>query len=104
MIFPLSAINRAPSHNFSLISPIWEKGEKVEMTDGRDYLWAVDKVEPVAVSLPPATCRLPVRLPEHLCLVGHRVLLPDGVAEHGAEIRTGGAADSLYLPITLHKG
>ena len=63
----------------------------------------MDKVEPVAVSLPPATCRLPVRLPEHLCLVGHRVLLPDGVAEHGAEIRTSGAADSLYLPITLHK-
>ena len=47
---------------------------------------------------------LPVCLPEHLRLLCHRVLLPDGVAEHGAEIRTGGAADSLDLPITLHKG
>ena len=64
----------------------------------------MDEVEPVTVPLPPTTRRLLVRLPEHLRLVCHSVLLSDGVAEHSAQIRTSSAANSLYLPITLHKG
>ena len=61
------------------------------------------EVEPVAVPLPPTTSGLLVRLPEHLRLVCHGVLLPDGVAEHRAEVRASRAADSLYLPVTLRK-
>ena len=62
------------------------------------------KVESVAVPLPPPARRLLVRLPKHLRLVGHRVLLPDRVAEHRPQIRTGGAPDSLDLPVALHGG
>ena len=59
------------------------------------------EVEPVAVPLSPTTRGLLVRLPEHLRLLCHGVLLSDGVAEHSAQIRTSGASHSLNLPVAL---
>ena len=66
------------------------------------HLRPMDEVEPVTVPLPPTTCRLLVRLPQHLGLVNHRVLLPDRIAENCAKVRTSCASNPLDLPVALH--